>query len=1005
MTTSKRARNPTAVEARWRVASFSAALRLKQLYAHPNFVIAAAKAVPSNFASNAIHSPAVSSNDSSSPASQPISPSQMQRAYGSNSITFGNTAGNGAGQTIAIVDAYADPNAASDLATFDSTYGLAAPPSFSQRNEFGGSASHVPSGNGWDLEESLDIEWVHVIAPAASIILYEANSNSFSDLFTAVQTAARNNSVSVVSMSWGGGEFPGETTFDSTFTTPANHTSGGVTFCASTGDSGAPAEYPAYSPNVVAVGGTTLLISDSAGDYFGENAWSGGGGGSSTQESIPIYQTAVQSSKFREAPDVSMDAHPSSGVPVYDSLRNGGWFVVGGTSVSCPMFAGLIAIADQGRVQYGLRTLDGPSQTLPYLYQMPSNLNFHDITAGNNGFPAGPGYDRASGIGSPIANQLVSGFALPEISSVGESDGPLIAGGSISLTATTNDVNGTVSSVSFYLESNGGAGLQIGPGGDTFLGMGISNGSGGWTFSISTMSGSQTYYAVAADSVGATSLPYSTTISIQATPVVTLSGSNADPSDATQPLTFTATVAGGVPDGETITLEDDSNNDVIVATGALSGGIATLNVPAGTLLAGDHDLIAVYAGDDNFAPTQSSPLNQTVQVIVTNAVINGNIPSLGGAQRSMVDSIVYTFSEAVNLDPDSAFAIAVNSIYSSGALPTLSWAALNPGYDGSSTQWVVTFSGLGVLNGSISDGVYDVNLNGSAVTSDANPAVNAQSRTDTFYRLFGDAQGIGAVCAADYNALLSTFEMNSSPRADISHPSMSMATAESMHPTITPSFPTLASDLEKSRQSLPSEPPVFSALSLPPSNTESAVPMPDGAIVEEIVAPIVAATSLPDAASAPPEANRTKRAAWSYASNVLYAVVTMFVGLWSTPILIRLLNNDRFGAVRAATDVFGYVSLLELGLGGATLAMLTQAIGRGDLARTRLIVREAVRSYGVLTILMMVASIILGLFIVQLVGVPARHEKRIATRLLHSDTLGCDDAVDGLPLFCRCEPA
>jgi len=358
------------------------------------------------------HPAGLRSNSSSSPSGG-ISPAQMVQAYGVNAINFGSVTGTGAGQTIALIDAYNDPKAASDLAAFDSYYGLAAPPSFTQLNQTGGTSLPAnASPGGWGLEESLDIEWAHVIAPQAKIILYEASSNSDSDLISAAATTARNNAnVTVVSMSFGGGEDSSETSLDSVFT--SSH----VTFVASTGDTGSPAGYPSYSPNVIAVGGTTLSVS-SSGTWMGETAWSGSGGGTSTVEAEPAYQQSVQTTGSRTTPDVAMDANPGSGVPVYDSYDEGTsapWITVGGTSLASPMFAGLIAIADQGRVINGLSVLNTKSnpaasnttQALPLLYTAPQS-DFHDITSGSNGgFSAGPGYDEVTGRGSPIANQLV----------------------------------------------------------------------------------------------------------------------------------------------------------------------------------------------------------------------------------------------------------------------------------------------------------------------------------------------------------------------------------------------------------------------------------------------------------------------------------------------------------------------------------------------------------------------------------------------------------------------
>ena len=167
-----------------------------------------------------------------------------------------------------------------------------------------------------------------------------------------------------------------------------------------------------------------------------------------------------------------------------------------------------------------------------------------------------------------------------------------------------------------------------------------------------------------------------------ATSLTPSSGPN--PSNATQPLTFTASVSGGIPNGETVTLLDFSNNNAVVAAGTLSNGSVALTVPAGTLLAGTHNLVASYGGDSKFAASQSAAYAQTIQVVVTNVQINGNLPGLLGAQRSMVDSIVYSFSEAVNLS-GAAATIAVHSSQS-GTAPTLTWTALNPNSDGSAAN-------------------------------------------------------------------------------------------------------------------------------------------------------------------------------------------------------------------------------------------------------------------------------------------------------------------------------
>src|SRR5258708_5335692 len=146
-------------------------------------------------------------------------PAQVKAAYGFNNISFNGTPADGRNTTIAIVDAYNDPNIAGDLHQFDAAFGL--PDTTMTVENQNGSTSNLPAANaGWITEIALDVEWAHAIAPGASILLVEANSSSFGDLLTAVDTARNHSGVVAVSMSWGGGEFFGETSFYSHFTTP-----------------------------------------------------------------------------------------------------------------------------------------------------------------------------------------------------------------------------------------------------------------------------------------------------------------------------------------------------------------------------------------------------------------------------------------------------------------------------------------------------------------------------------------------------------------------------------------------------------------------------------------------------------------------------------------------------------------------------------------------------------------------------------------------------------------
>jgi subtilase family serine protease len=302
--------------------------------------------------------------------------------------------------TIAIVDAYDDPNIQSDLNTFSSTFGLPTTTiaeAYAQGNKPAANAS-------WAQEISLDVEWAHALAPSANILLVEAASNSFDDLFGAVDYAA-SHGASAVSMSWGGSEFGSESGYDSHFNVF------GVTFLAAAGDSGGQQIYPAVSPYVVAVGGTTLPL-DSNGNLTGaESAWSGGGGGPSAFEPEPGYQISygITGGK-RDTPDVSYDANPNTGVAVYDSVPyfgQSGWQVFGGTSVGAPSWAALIALADQSRAT-PLSSNNPASSPLYNAATGSANYanNYRDITSGSNGYPATIGYDLATGLGSPLANNL-----------------------------------------------------------------------------------------------------------------------------------------------------------------------------------------------------------------------------------------------------------------------------------------------------------------------------------------------------------------------------------------------------------------------------------------------------------------------------------------------------------------------------------------------------------------------------------------------------------------------
>jgi hypothetical protein len=390
-------------------------------------------------------------------------PIQLQTAYEVNKIDFGGgIKGTGQGQTIAVIDNGNNPSfvpstdpkfSTSALAVFDKTFGIPDPPVFGMYNENGGTTlppdNPVNPNGGWGPEIALDIEWAHSIAPLANIDIVEATQTDPLGLFTAAETAVTKLGASVVSMSFGGDlEFIGygsyEQTLDQMFFAPALAANPNVTFLASTGDSGgspgnAP-NYPSVSPLVVAVGGTTLNLNN-AGQWLSETGWSGSGGGISTFYPSPGFQQndGFNSGGFRTVPDVSADADPNTGVSVYDpyDFGTGNFAIIGGTSLSSPIWAGLIAIADQGRFVNGLAPLGGPTQTLPALYSVPQS-DYHDITVGNNFFSAGPGYDLVTGRGSPVASKLI-----PDLTDYGAATSAAIAYEPPS-TVTQGGVFGTV---------------------------------------------------------------------------------------------------------------------------------------------------------------------------------------------------------------------------------------------------------------------------------------------------------------------------------------------------------------------------------------------------------------------------------------------------------------------------------------------------------------------------------------------------------------------------------
>jgi subtilase family serine protease len=315
-------------------------------------------------------------------------PADLQSAYKLPSSTAG------AGQTVAIVDAFDDPTAESDLAQYRSFYGL--PPCttangcFRKVNQTGGTLPMPPPSPDWSLEISLDLDMVSAVCPNCHILLVESNTNLDSDLYVAEDTAARLGA-NAISNSWGGGESSSQTADDAHF----NHPSVAIT--ASSGDDGFGVSYPAASRYLTAVGGTSLTR-DSSSRGWTESAWSGAGSGCSAYDAKPSWQTDTGCAR-RTVSDVSAVANPDTGVAV---LFAGLWFTVGGTSASSPIIASVYALAgNASSVNAG-----------SYPYSHTSGL--FDVASGSNGSCSASylchgqaGYDGPTGLGTPNG---VSGF-------------------------------------------------------------------------------------------------------------------------------------------------------------------------------------------------------------------------------------------------------------------------------------------------------------------------------------------------------------------------------------------------------------------------------------------------------------------------------------------------------------------------------------------------------------------------------------------------------------------
>ena len=329
-----------------------------------------------------------------SPAAVPAGfhPADLQSAYGL-------TTTGGTGHTVAIIDAFDNPNAEADLGVYRAQFGLPACTTangcFKKVNQIGTTVYPSPD-SGWGAEISLDLDMVSAICPKCHILLVEATTNSFTNLAASVNEAAVLGATEI-SNSYGGPEFSTESTLASSYNHP------GIPITVSTGDGAFPAgpQVPAAFSTVTAVGGTNLQVASSARGWK-EAAWftstnEGAGSGCSLYIAKPAWQTDSGCAN-RTIGDVSAVADPATGVSVYDTYVYGGWLVFGGTSASAPIVAGI----------YALATGKGASSHINNASYIYAHRKLWDVKKGSTGSCGGSylctaitGYDGPTGLGTP----------------------------------------------------------------------------------------------------------------------------------------------------------------------------------------------------------------------------------------------------------------------------------------------------------------------------------------------------------------------------------------------------------------------------------------------------------------------------------------------------------------------------------------------------------------------------------------------------------------------------
>ena len=485
------------------------------------------------------------------PAGNGYGPTQFQAAYGLAAAS----AADGSGTTVALVDAYDDPTAASDLAAYRSAAGLPALTAgqFTKYNQTGQTSplpAQAPVNDDWTLEESLDIDMVSAICPLCKINLVEAANDTGNGLFIAEQTAATTLGARYISNSWGGSEVSSDTSYDSQyFGVP------GVVYTASAGDSAYSGGviYPATSPNVVSVGGTSLNTAANSRGWT-ESVWDtssteGTGSGCSGYEPQPAWQTSISiippACSKRVDNDVAADADPNTGAAVYDTSNgNVGWTEVGGTSESSPMIAAVFALAGNNG--------NGGNKAADSIYTHTGNL--YEVTASSDGTCTPPAAKSVLCTATGAANTYngPTGWGTPDGLTAFQSNSTS-PGNTVTVTNPGNQTGTAGTAASLQIKATDSASGQTLTYSATGLPAGLSiNSATGLISGTPSTAGSSSVTVTAKDTTGASgSASFTWTVSSTGTGCTArqLLGNPGFESGSISPWTTTPNVLTNISDG------------------------------------------------------------------------------------------------------------------------------------------------------------------------------------------------------------------------------------------------------------------------------------------------------------------------------------------------------------------------------------------------------------------------------------------------------------------------